>query len=105
MTDPGGTWDRIFLNPWRERESLEMPKMALPFLFFLNFGPPIYWGFVGAGIFAPLLWSGGMAIFAILAGWRAPDKGLFASALIGMCLTLILNVPIWFIGRWLGMPA
>jgi len=82
-----------------------MPKIALPFLFFFNFGPPIFWGFVGAGISAPLLWSAGMAIFVILMGWRAPRKGLLASALIGMCFATLVNVPIYFIGRWLAMSA
>ena len=66
-----------------------MPKIALPFLFFFNFGPPIFWGFVGAGISAPLLWS----------------AGLFASVLIGMCVATVVNVPIYFIGRWLAMSA
>jgi hypothetical protein len=85
--------------------SIDMPKIALPFLFFLNFGPPIYWGFVDAGISAPLLWSAGMGIFVILAGWRAPQKGLFTSILIGMCIAAIINVPIYFIGRWLAVSA
>jgi hypothetical protein len=89
----------------RERESIEMPKIALPLLFFFNFGPPIFWGFVGAGISAPLLWSGGMAIFVILAGWRAPGRGLIASILIGLCFATIVNVPIYFIGRWLATSA
>jgi hypothetical protein len=82
-----------------------MPKIALPFLFFFNFGPPIFWGFVGAGIFAPLLWSAGMAIFVLLAGWRARGRGLLASALIGLFLAMVVNVPIYFIGRWLAMSA
>src|SRR5215471_17600419 len=97
-------------NSWRngtrrERENVEMPKIALPFLFFFNFGPPIFWGFVGAGIFAPLLWSAGMAIFVILAGWRARGRGLFASVLIGMFFAALVNVPIYFVGRWLAMSA
>jgi hypothetical protein len=79
-----------------------MPKIALPFLFFFNFAPPIFWGFVGAGMFAPLLWSIAMAIFAILAGWRASGRGLVASALIGLCLATLVNVPIYFVGRWLA---
>src|SRR5215469_16003378 len=74
-----------------ECESIEMPKVALPFLFFFNFGPPIFWGFVGAGIFAPLLWSAGMAIFVLLAGWRARGRGLLASALIGLFLAMVVN--------------
>jgi len=82
-----------------------MPKIALPLLFFFNFGPPIFWGFVGADISAPLLWSGGMAIFAILAGWRAPGRGLFTSVLIGLFFATVVNVPIYFIGRWLATSA
>jgi hypothetical protein len=82
-----------------------MPVIALPFLFFLNFGPPIYWGFVDAGIFAPLLWSAGMGVFMILAGWRAPNRGLFPSVLIGTGVALAFNVPIYFIGQWLGASA
>jgi len=88
-----------------ERESTGMPRIALPFLFFFNFAPPIFWGFVGAGIFAPLLWSAGMSIFAILAGWRAAGRGLLASVLIGMCLATTINVSIYFIGRWLATSA
>jgi hypothetical protein len=89
----------------RGRSIVEMPKIALPFLFFLNFGPPIYWGFVDAGISAPLLWSAGMGAFVILAGWRAPQKGLFTSILIGISAAMVVNVPIYFIGRWLAMSA
>jgi hypothetical protein len=95
------------VTPWKHgvSEGIGMPKIALPLLFFFNFGPPIFWGFVGAGISAPLLWSGGMAIFAILAGWRAPGRGLFTSVLIGLFFATVVNVPIYFIGRWLATSA
>jgi hypothetical protein len=75
--------------------------IALPLLFVLNAGPSLHWGDMGAGISAPLLWSAGMGIFVVLAGWRAPRKGVFNSILRGMCLAAAVNVPIYFASHWL----
>ncbi len=80
-----------------------MPWIALPFLFVLNAAPSIYWGYSDAGVQAALLWSAGMGVFLVLAGWRAPSKGLFASALRAMFIAAAVNVPVYFIGRWLGL--
>ena len=82
-----------------------MPRIVLLLLLLLNFGPPFYWGFVGAGILAPLLWSVGMATFAIGTDWRAPGRGILGSAFVGMCFAIVANVPIYFIGRGFGTPA
>lgn len=80
-----------------------MSGIALPFLFVLNAAPSIYWGYGGAGIQAVLLWSAGMGVFAVLAGWRAPKKGLLTTALGAMCIAAVVNVPAYFIGRGLGL--
>jgi hypothetical protein len=61
----------------------------------------MHWGDVNAGIQAPLLWSAGMGIFIVLAGWRAKKKGLFSSMLQGMVLAAAVNVPAYVVGRWL----
>jgi hypothetical protein len=79
-----------------------MRWMALPLLFIVNAGPSMHWGDVEAGIQAPLLWSAGMGVFVVLAGWRAPKKGLFTSLLRGIVLAAIVNVPAYFAGRWLA---
>jgi hypothetical protein len=82
-----------------------MPKIAFLLFILLDLGPPFYFGFVGGGLLVPLACSVGMAIFAIVTGWRAPVRGIVTSALIGMCFAMALNVPIYFIGRWLGDPT
>jgi hypothetical protein len=82
-----------------------MPKIAFLLFIVLDLGLPFYFGFVGGGLLVPLACSAGMAIFAIGTGWRAPVKGIVTSALIGMCFAMALNVPIYFIGRWLGHPT
>jgi hypothetical protein len=46
-----------------------------------------------------------MALFAVVSGWRAPGKGLFASVLIGICLASCTNIPMYLIGRWLENPS
>jgi hypothetical protein len=79
-----------------------MRWITLPLLFILNAGPSMHWGDVNAGIQAPLLWSAGTGIFVVLAGWRAPKKGLFTSMLRGMVLAAVVNVPAYFVGRWLA---
>ncbi len=79
-----------------------MRWIALPLLFVLNAGPSMHWGDVEAGIVAPLLWSAGMGVFVVLAGWRAPKKGLFTSAGRGMLLAAAVNVPAYAVGRWLA---
>jgi hypothetical protein len=78
-----------------------MAWIALPLLFVLNAGPSMHWGDVEAGIAAPLLWSVGMGIFVVLAGWRARNKGRFSSAFRGMYLAALVNVPAYFAGRYL----
>jgi hypothetical protein len=84
-------------------ESVEMPWIALPFLFVLNAAPSIYWGYGDAGVQAALLWSAGMGVFLVLAGWRAPSKGLFTSALRAMFVAAMVNVPAYFIGLGLAL--
>jgi hypothetical protein len=81
-----------------------MRWIALPLLFILSAGPAMHWGDVDAGIQAALLWSAGIGIFAVLAGWRAPKKGRFTSLVRGIGLAAAVNVPAYFAGRWLG-PA
>jgi hypothetical protein len=45
-------------------------------------------------------------MFAVATGWRAPPgRGVAVSALVGMCCAAAVNVPIYFIGRWIGNPA
>jgi hypothetical protein len=84
-----------------ERALTEMTWITLPLLFILNTGPSMHWGDVNAGIQAPLLWSAGMGIFVVLAGWRTPNNGLFTSMLLGMALAAIINMPAYFLGQWL----
>lgn len=80
-----------------------MPWIALPFLFVLNAGPSMYWGYGGAGVQAALLWSAGMGVFVVLAGWRAPGKGLFTSVVRAMFIAALVNVPAYFTGRGFGL--
>lgn len=80
-----------------------MPWIALPLLFVLNAAPSMHWGDVDAGIEAPLLWSAGMGLFVVLAGWRAPKKGLFTSISRGMFVAAVVNVPAYVVGRWLAV--
>ena len=43
-----------------------MPKLTILLLLLFNFGPPFYSGYVGGGVLAPLGWSAGMEIFAVI---------------------------------------
>jgi hypothetical protein len=79
-----------------------MRKVVLLFLILFSFGPPFIYGLVGAGVFASLGWSAGIAMFAVGTGWRLPEKGILASVLIGMCYAAAAHLPIFFIGRWIG---
>jgi hypothetical protein len=82
------------------QKGISMPKIAFLFFLVLCFGPPF---FVRLGLLAPLIWSAAMAIFAVATGWRAPpEKGVFASALIGMSFATVVNVPIYFVSRLMG---
>jgi hypothetical protein len=87
----------------RSLGSIAMPWSALPLVLVLNLGPSIYWGFADAGVPAALLWSAGMGIFVVLAGWHIPQKGLFTSVWRGMWIAAVINVPAYFIGRWLAL--
>jgi hypothetical protein len=76
-----------------------MAWIVLPLLFFLNAGPSLHWGDVNAGIQAPLLWSAGMGVFVVSAGWRAGKQGRIVSAVEAMCLATVINVPAWLAGH------
>ena len=84
---------------------VRVPKVALLILGLFCFAPQFYLGFIGTGLLTPLGWSIGMAMFAVGTGWRAPEKGIPTSVLIGTCYAAAANVPIYFVGRWLGDPA
>jgi hypothetical protein len=84
-------------------EAVVTPWIALPLLFVLNAGPSLHWGDVDASVSAPLLWSAGMGVFVVLAGWRARGKGLFASIFRGMYLAAAVNLPAYVAGRWLDV--
>jgi hypothetical protein len=79
-----------------------MRWITLPLLFILNAGPSMHWGEVDAGVQAALLWSAGMGVFVVLAGWRAGKRGLFLSLLYGTVLAAAVNVPAYFAGRWIA---
>jgi hypothetical protein len=79
--------------------------IALPLLFVLNAGPSMHWGDVDAGLSAPLLWSMGMGIFVVLAGWRATGKGRFASIFRGIYLAAAVNLPAYFAGHVLPLDC
>jgi peptidoglycan/LPS O-acetylase OafA/YrhL len=91
----------IPLLRYRRGEATDMAWIALPLLFVLNAGPSMHWGDVDAGISAPLLWSAGMGIFVVLAGWRAQNRGRFSSAVHGMYLAALVNVPAYVAGHYL----
>jgi hypothetical protein len=77
---------------------------AVLFLAFLafNFGWPFWWGYSGKNVLAPILWSIGMAIFAVGTGWRGPNGGVVKSVLIGAGFAMAVCVPIYFVGRWIA---
>src|SRR5215471_10725915 len=81
------------------------PKVALLILGLFCFAPQFFFGFVGSGLLTPLGWSLGMAMFAVGTGWRAPQKGIPTSVLIGTSYAAAANVPFYLIGRWLGDPT
>src|ERR1039458_378590 len=67
----------------------------------LDFGPPFAWGYTGAPAWTSLIWSVVMAVGAVTTGWRAPQRGMFISLLIGTCFAAIWCVPGFFLGRWM----
>jgi len=81
-----------------------MSKIAYVFLA-LSSLVQFYFGFVGGGLLVPLGWSLGMSMFAVGTGWRAPQKGILTSVLIGTCYAAVPNVPIYLVGSWLGDPT
>src|SRR5262245_14638701 len=79
-----------------------MSKLAYLLLAIFCFAPQFYFGFLGGGLFVPLSWSLGMSVFGVATGWRAPEKGILTSVLIGTCYAAAANVPIYLVGSWLG---
>lgn len=81
-----------------------VPKVALILALFC-LGSQFFFGLVGSGLWTPLGWSLGMGMFAVGTRWRAPQKGIPASVLIGTCYAAAVNVPLYLLGRWLGNPT
>ena len=82
-----------------------MRWIAFIVVFILSIGPSMHWGDVDAGVRAALLWSAGIGIFVVLAGWRASGRGALNSMRRGIWLAALVNVPAYFAGRWLAtMP-
>lgn len=68
----------------------------------LNFGAPIFFGYVGDPILAPVLLAVGVAIYNVVTGWRARTYGVIVSILIGVLFSLVVAIPLYFIGAWAG---
>ena len=85
-------------------EGIRVPKMALLILGFFCFAPQFYFGLIGSGLLTPLGWSLGMSLFAVGTGWRAPERGIPTSVLVGTCYATVFNVPFYVFGRWIGDP-
>ena len=82
-----------------------MSKIVVPLLAVFCLGAQAYFGFVGAGLSAPLAWSFGTAMFAVGTGWRAGDKDITLSVLVGTSYAAATYVPIYLVGRWFGDPT
>ena len=83
-----------------------MRWIGVVLVFLLSVVPSLHWGDVDAGVRAALLWSFGIGVFVVLAGWRARGSGALTSAITGIWFAALVNVPAYFAGRWLAtMPA
>jgi hypothetical protein len=99
MSPATRTWPRI--EAQRRRNAKDSAPIA---------PPPQFWtafllGLCRRGNIGPPALVGRMAMFAIGADWRAPGRGILASAFVGTCFATVANVPIYFIGRGFGTPA
>src|SRR5215475_6705330 len=79
-----------------------MSKVGYLLLAIFCFAPQFYFGFLGGRLIITNRWSLGMSVFAVGTGWRAPEKGIMTSVLIGTCYAAAANVPIYLVGSWLG---
>jgi hypothetical protein len=74
-------------------------KLAV--LLILAVGFPFYYGADGRGIYAAIIWVVGMSVMAVATGWRHEGSGLAKSFIVGLVCAAVLNVPSYFLGRWL----
>jgi hypothetical protein len=65
-----------------------------------TFGVPVYFGFRGLSIIAPIIWAAAMMAFALWTGWRQPGSGLLKSGLLALSFTLAAFIPLYFLGLW-----
>jgi hypothetical protein len=79
--------------------------IGVVFYLLFAFGPPIYGGFIGAGIYSAILWAIGWTVLTVVTnGWRYPNAGMFKSALVGMGFSVLAFIPLNFVGYWLSQP-
>jgi hypothetical protein len=60
---------------------------------------PVYWGYIGRSVIAPLIWAVLATIVAVSTGWR--NGGILQSLAAGLGFALLAFVPLFFIGRLL----
>jgi hypothetical protein len=82
----------------RARSAMKRIAYVLSAIFALT--PPIYSGFIGLGIVAPILWAVAATAFAVGTGWRHQNAGAFKSAVVGLTFCLVVFIPLYFVGRW-----
>jgi hypothetical protein len=65
----------------------------------ISFAPPFLFGYNGAPFWTTILWSVVIAVETVGGGWRAPNKGIAGSFLIGCGFAAIWCIPTFFIGK------
>jgi hypothetical protein len=74
--------------------------IAKTFFALWTFGVPVYFGFRGLSILAPIIWAVLVMAFAIGTGWRQPGAGLLKSGLLALSFTFAAFIPLYYLGLW-----
>jgi hypothetical protein len=66
-------------------------------------GLPLFYGFMGRGLHAPIICAACVTAYNLLTGWRLNrTAGLLGSVLPGLAFASAIIFALYFIGRWAG---
>ena len=78
-------------------------KMKPDLAMLLYLGPPLYFGWQGTGVVAPILWWVVLAVFAVSSEYRpGPNYNELKSRPIAFGIALVAFVSIYYVARWLS---
>jgi hypothetical protein len=81
-------------------ETMKVMMFFAIFLFLVPFMAAFYFGYTGHTLITPIVIAIMLAFENVRTGWR--EGGVLKSMLVGTVFAVIVTIPVYYAGRWLG---